>query len=186
MVPIFSLWLPILLSAVVVFVASAVMHMVLPYHRKDFGPVPGEDGLMDALRKAGVPPGDYMIPFCGDPAKMKDPAFQEKLKKGPMAVMTVMPPGSTNMTSNLVQWFLYLVLVGFLVAYITGHAVEPGGRYLTVFRFAGATAFIAYSMAHWQNSIWFHLSWSTTLKNTIDGLVYGVLTAGIFGWLWPR
>jgi hypothetical protein len=186
MVPIPSLWLPILLSAVVVFIASTIMHMLLPYHRKDHGPVPNEDGVMEALRKFDIPPGDYMIPCAGSPDAMKQPAFQEKMKKGPVVVLTVMPCGATSMTASLVQWFLYLVLVGILVAYITGHAVAPGGRYLAVFRFAGATAFIAYAIALWQNSIWFKLSWSTTLKNTIDGLVYGVVTAGIFGWLWPR
>jgi len=33
MVPLTSLWAPILLSAVIVFVASSIMHMVLPFHR---------------------------------------------------------------------------------------------------------------------------------------------------------
>jgi hypothetical protein len=55
-----------------------------------------------------------------------------------------------------------------------------------VFRFAGTTAFIGYSVALWQMSIWYRRAWSTTIKATVDGLIYALLTAGVFGWLWPR
>ena len=50
MVPLTSLWLPILLSAVVVFAASSIIHMVLPYHRNDFKKLPDEEGFLAALR----------------------------------------------------------------------------------------------------------------------------------------
>ena len=36
MVSLADLWLPILLSAVLVFVASSLIHMVLGWHRHDF------------------------------------------------------------------------------------------------------------------------------------------------------
>ena len=181
-----SLWLPILVSSVIVFVASTVIHMMLPYHHSDFGKVPDEDGLQEALRKLDIPPGDYMLPCAGGPEGMKSPAHKERLAKGPVVLMTVMEKGATNMGASLVQWFLYLVLVSFLAAYVTSRAVGPDPHYLQVFRFAGATSFIGYSIGLWQNSIWYKQKWSTTLKNTIDGLVYGLLTAGCFGWLWPR
>src|SRR5712671_2292727 len=90
MVSIPSLWLPILLSAVAVFVASSLIHMVLKYHRSDYGKVPAEDEVMDALRKFNIPPGDYLVPCAGGPEAHKDPAFQEKIKKGPVLMMTVM------------------------------------------------------------------------------------------------
>ncbi len=186
MVPIFSLWLPILVSAVIVFVASSILHMVLPFHHKDFRKLPNEDAARDAIGKLDIPPGDYMLP-CGEgPKSMKAPAFIEKLTKGPVAIMTFMQPGPPAMGKNLIQWFIYCLVVGVLAAYITGHAVKPGDSYLAVFRFAGCTAFIGYAVAQWQDSIWYRRAWSTTIKNTIDGLIYGLLTAGVFGWLWPR
>jgi hypothetical protein len=185
MVSTLSLWLPILLAAVIVFVASSIIHMLLPYHRKDFGKVSDEDGVMDALRKFDIPPGEYVIPCAGSPKEMGSPEFIEKMKKGPVAFMTVMESGPPSMTVSLVQWFFYCILVGIVAAYITGRALEPGAHYLAVFRFAGTTAFVGYALALMQNSIWYKRSWSVTIKSMFDGLVYALLTAGTFGWLWP-
>ncbi len=186
MVPVMSLWLPILLSAVIVFVASSVIHMMLAYHRSDYRKLPDEDGVMDALRRAGIPPGDYIFPRPDSPKAMKEPAFREKWSKGPVGLMTVIPSGPPSMGKNLALWFLYCVVVGIFAAYIAGRALAPGAPYLSVFRFAGCTAFIGYSLALWQSSIWYHRSWVTTLKLNMDGLIYGLLTAGVFGWLWPK
>jgi hypothetical protein len=181
-----SLWLPILISSVVVFFASWLFHMLLPLHRTDFLPVPGEGNVQDALRSFNIPPGDYMIPCAGGPAGMKKPEFQERFKKGPVVVMTVFSPAGAGLGKSLLQWFIYLLFVNVLVAYITGRALPVGAPYLEVFRFAGATAFIAYAVALWQDSIWYKRKWSTTIKNSLDGLLYGMLTAGIFGWLWLK
>ena len=186
MVPMTSLWLPILLSAVIVFVASSLMHMVLRYHRKDYDRLPKEDEVLAALRNAGVPPGDYLFPWAGSPAAMKDPVYVEKRKRGPAGLVTVMKGGMPSMGPYLAKWFVFCAVVGVLAAYIAGRALAPGASYLEVFRFAGCTAFIAYSVALWQNSIWYGRRWSTTLKSNVDGLVYGLLTAGVFGWLWPK
>jgi len=185
MVSILALWLPILAAGVIVFIASSILHMALPYHRTDYGRIQNEDDVMEAMRKAGVQPGDYMMPHCTSHNDLKNPAILEKFKKGPVAAMTVMPSGTPSMSGQLVQWFFYCVLVSILAAYIAGRALQPGAHYLSVFRFAGATAFFAYSIGLWQDSIWYQKKWSTTLKNTFDGLIYGLLTGGTFGWLWP-
>ena len=185
MISIFSLWLPILLSAVLVFVVSSLIHMLLPYHRKDFGKVPKEDEVMDALRKFDIPPGEYVVPYAGSPAEMKSPEFIEKTDKGPVAFFTVLKSGTQSMGASLVQWFLYSIVVSIFAAYIASRALEPAAHYLSVFRFVGCTAFIGYAVALWQNSIWYKRKWSTTFKNTFDGLVYALVTAGTFGWLWP-
>jgi hypothetical protein len=185
MVELVSLWLPILLSAVVVFIASSVMHMVLRYHRADFAKVPSEDAVMDALRAFDIPPGDYVIPCAGGPEAMKSPEFVEKMTKGPVASLTVMKSGPPSMTGSLVQWFVYCVVVSVFAAYVAGRALGADAPYLSVFRFIGATAFIGYSLALLQNSIWYKRKWNTTFKTMFDGLVYAALTAGVFGWLWP-
>ena len=187
MVSIMSLWLPILVAAVLVFVVSSIIHMMLPYHRNDFGKVPSEDDVMDALRGFNIPPGDYVIPYAGSSKEMGSPAYIEKTSKGPVAFMTVVPSGPPTMGASLVQWFLYAIIVGIFAAYITSRAIgaNPGADYLHVFRYAGATAFVGYGLALLQNSIWYKRSWVATGKSVFDGLIYALLTAGAFGWLWP-
>jgi Flp pilus assembly protein TadB len=185
MVPIMSLWLPILVSAVFVFVASSIIHMFLNYHYKDFNKLPDESKVMDALRGFNLPPAEYMMPHVGSMAEMKSPEYQEKMKKGPGAMLVVWDSGRPNMGTSLAQWFVFSLIVGIFAAYVAGRALEPGAHYLSVFRFVGFTAFACYAVAGWQDSIWFKRSWSRTFKNTIDGLIYGLLTAGTFGWLWP-
>jgi hypothetical protein len=181
-----ALWLPILLSAFIVFLASYLIHMVLPIHRSDYRRFPSEDAVLDALRKFKLPPGDYLAPCAAGPKDFKSPAFLEKLTKGPVLFATVMPGGPPRMGAQLSQWFVYCLVVGVFAAYIAGRALRPGAPYLEVFRFAGATAFVGYALALWQNTIWYKRNWVTTLKSTVDGLVYALLTAGTFGWLWPR
>jgi hypothetical protein len=181
---IFSLWLPILLSAVFVFVLSSIVHMVLQYHRNDFGGLPSETEVMDALRKFGIPPGDYMMPRAGTPEAMRSPEFLEKYKKGPVAIMTILESGTPSMTGNLVLWFLYCVVVGVFAAYVAGHTLPSDASYLSVFRIAGTTAFAGYALSQLQNSIWYKRKWGTTLKVMFDGLLYALVTGGTFGWLW--
>lgn len=185
MVSVSALLIPILLSAVIVFVVSSIIHMVFTYHRTDFGKVPEENDVMESLRKFSIPPGDYVIPCAGSSKEMKSPDYIEKTTKGPVAFLTVMESGPPSMGKSLVQWFLYCILVGIFAAYIAGRALEPGDHYLAVFRFVGCTAFLGYAAALLQNSIWYKRAWSTTLKSTFDGLVYALMTAGTFGWLWP-
>ncbi len=185
MISIGSLWLPILVSSVFVFVVSSIIHMMLKYHRNDFVQLPKEDEVMDALRKFDIPPGDYIMPRAGSPEAMKSPEFIEKSKKGPVIFMTVMPSGIPAMGGQLVMWFLYSVLIGIFAGYVAGRALGPEAHYLAVFRFVGATAFAGYSLALLQNSIWYKRNWVATLKSMFDGLVYALVTAGTFGWLWP-
>lgn len=186
MTQISALWLPILLSSVIVFFASSIIHMALPWHKNDYPKMANEDQVMDALRPLAIAPGDYMVPRPSSMADMKSAEFKAKLDRGPVMVVTVMPNGMTSMSRNLGMWFIYLIVVGIFTAYMTGRALPPGSSYLAVFRFAGTVSFIAYAMALWQLSIWYRRSWSITIKATIDGLIYGLLTAGTFGALWPH
>ena len=181
-----ALWLPILLSSVLVFVASSIIHMMSPWHKSDYPRVPNEDRVIDALRSLAIPPGDYMIPRPSNRDEMRSPEFLEKINKGPVMMVTVFPSGPMSMGRNLGLWFLYCAAVGTLAAYITERALPAGAAFRPVFRFTGAIAFIGYAVALWQMSIWYRRAWSTTIKATIDGAIYAVLTAAAFGWLWPR
>lgn len=185
MVTVLSLWLPIVVAAALVFAASSVIHMFLGYHAADYEPLPGEESVGAALRAASVPPGDYAMPYAGSMKAMSSPEFTEKMARGPVATLTVRHPGPVNMGKQLGAWFLFILVVTIFAAYVTSRAVDLGVDYLDVFRFAGATAFMAYGLGTWSESIWYGRKWSTTLKNTADGLVYALLTAGVFGWMWP-
>jgi hypothetical protein len=185
MVSLTALWLPIVLSAVIVFVASSIMHMLLPYHRSDYRQLPDEDKLLTVLRGAGLKSGLYHFPYCTH-KDMKTPAAMEKFKQGPVGMLTLLPSGPPAMPKFLGMWFAYCLVIGFFVAYLTGRTVEPGAHYLAVFRVAGTAAFLAYGLGNLSNGIWKGQPWGVTLKEAMDGLVYGLLTAGTFGWLWPR
>ncbi len=186
MVPIMSLWLPILVSAVFVFILSSLVHMVFGYHANDFKKVPEESTFADSIRKLNIPTGQYMYPFASSMKEMNSPEHQERVKQGPGVMFTIWPGGKPNMGANLSQWFLYSVVVGIFAAYVAGRALGPEAHYLAVFRFAGVTAFACYAVAGWQESIWYKRPISVSLKNTFDGLLYALVTAGTFGWLWPR
>jgi hypothetical protein len=180
------LWAPILLSAVFVFVVSSLIHMVLKYHANDFKKLADQDAVQAALRPFNIPPGEYCLPRADSMKGMKTPEFIDKLNKGPVAIMTVLKNGHFGMGKGLVLWFLYSIVISIFSAYIGWHAVQPGGTYLSVFRFVGCSAFMGYSLALLQASIWYGRSWGTVLKLVFDGLIYAFVTAGTFGWLWPK
>ncbi|HKI78041.1 MAG TPA: hypothetical protein VKA26_05840 [Ignavibacteriaceae bacterium] len=184
MVSLTALWLPIVVSAAAVFIVSSLIHTVLGYHNSDFGKLSDQDKFMDAVRPLNIAPGDYMVPNC-DPKERNSDSFKEKLKSGPVVLMTVYPNQEFKMGSSLVLWFIFSLVIGVFAAYISGHALSAGANYLSVFRFAGCTAFASYSLAVFPQSIWYKTSWKTTFKNVFDGLVYALVTAGVFGWLWP-
>jgi hypothetical protein len=185
MVPLSALWLPIVLSAVIVFIASSVMHVVLTYHRSDCKQVPDEANVMATLRRAGLQRGYYMFPFSTH-KDMKSQETMEKFKQGPVGILTVFPSGPPAMGKFMGLWFGYCLVVSFFVAYLAAHTVAPGANYLEVFRVVGTAAFLAYGLGQLSNGIWKGQPWGMTIKEGIDGLIYGLLTAGTFGWLWPR
>ena len=180
-----DLWLPILLSAVFVFVASSVIHMCLPIHRGDFKKLPSEDSVLASMRAASVAPGAYMLP-CADSMKdMCSPEIVEKQKLGPVGYLTVVPNGPMNMGKNLLQWFLFSVLIGVFVGYIATIGLSAASSGTDVFRMTATVAFLGYGVSNISDSIWKGVSWTITAKFLFDGLVYGLATGGAFLWMWP-
>jgi hypothetical protein len=186
MVPLASLWLPIAVSAVIVFLASWVVHMFLPYHRGDFAKLPREDSVLDALRSLNIPSGQYLAPYANTPAQMKQPEYLEKRKRGPALFLTLATGPDPGMGKPLLQWFVYLLVISLFAAFLAGGALAPGTPYPMVFKFVGVAAFMGYGLGHAHQSIWYRQQWRTTVNYFIDGLIYALLTAGVFGWLWPR
>lgn len=180
-----ALWLPILISTVFVFVASSVIHIALPWHKSEYPAVPREDEVMSALRPFAIPPGDYMMPRASGPAELRTPEFANKLNEGPVAIMTIMPNGPFKMGRNLLLWFIYCAIVGLFSAYLASRSLPSGAAPLRVIQIAGTAAFMGYAMALWQMSIWYRRAWPTTVRISVDGLVYALVTAGTLAWLWP-
>lgn len=185
MISLTALWLPVLLSAVLVFILSSVIHMVFSYHDSDFKGLKNEKEVMDALRPLDLPEGEYVFPHAKDNKERQSDEFREKLNKGPVAFINVFPNGQMGMGTSLTLWFLFSVLVSLFSGYIAGAALTTDSTYLEVFRFVGTSAFMGYSFALLQSSIWYRRPWVTTLKSVFDGLIYALITAGTFGWLWP-
>lgn len=185
MVSILILWLPILLSAVAVFILSSIIHMAIPgWHRKDFKQLPEEDKVMDALRPFNIPPGSYVMPYASKNEDYKSEAFRKKLEKGPAGFITIVK-NQMNMLPALIKWFGYSLIVGIFTAYIATRTLTPATEFAKVLQITSAVAFMGYSLALIQNSIWFRKSWMATLRSVIDGILYGLATGAIFAWLWP-
>jgi len=186
MVPLASLLLPILLASVLVFILSFLVHMVLGYHASDYVPLPNEDSLRAAMRAAGVAPRQYVFPYLANPKEMKSPEFTAKLVEGPVGLLTIKPSGSVGMGKALGHWFLFTLAVSAMVAYVASATLPQGTEYLKVFQVAGTVAWLASSFGQLPAAIWMGKPWSIAAKEVFDGLLYGLVTAGAFGWLWPR
>ena len=186
MTPITALWLPILVSLVVVFIISSFIHMASPWHKGDFPKLANEDAVMDALRPLNLPPGDYMMPRPSSMAEMKSPEFVERVKRGPKVLMTVMPSGIANMGSSLAGWALFILVVTFIGAHVASSILAPGASAHAIFHTIGLFTLAAYALALWPLSIWYGRGWGITIKSTVDGLIYAIATGLIFMWLWPH
>ena len=179
-----SLWLPILLSAVTVFVVSSVIHMLTPWHKGDFKQFAAEDAVLEALRAFDLEPGDYAAPKPGSLSEMSSAAYRAKVERGPQIMLTVFPPG-LSMGRQLVAWFVYAVVVAIVAGYVAGIALGPGAGYMPVFRLTSTVSFAGFALGIWQSWIWYSRDLGSTLRANVDGLVYALLTGGLFGWLWP-
>lgn len=183
--PFGSLWLPVVVASVVVFFLSFLIHMVLRSHRADYKGLPNEDAVAEVMRKGGIAPGYYTIPYCPDPKQMADPAIQQRYEKGPVALIAVVPNGPPRMAGYLAQWFGFCLLTSFVCGYVARHTLQPGADPMMVLRITGTIAFVAHGFSALVDSIWRGIPWTNTVRNLIDGLVYALATGLTFRLLWP-
>jgi hypothetical protein len=186
MVPWSALLLPSALAAVLVFIASSLIHMVVKWHRSEYGTLPNEDEVRAALGKSSPRPGKYVVPFCEDGKEMASPEMQRKFAEGPNVVMYVRENGPVQLGPFLGKWFAYSLIVSLVVGYVARATVPPGAEYLQVFQVIGVSAWLAYAWAIPADSIWIGKRWSSTFLYMLDGLIYAALTAGAFAWQWPE
>lgn len=181
-----ALWLPILLSAVVVFVISSLVHMVFKWHANDYGRLANEDDVRAALRAGNPAPGRYVLIHCGDMKEMGSEANQQKFKEGPVGHVTILPSGMPNMGKYLGQWFLWSLVVAVVAAYLAGKIFGLGPEHVhAAAKLAGAVTFIGHGFGTVSESIWTGRPWSQSVKYLIDAALYAVGSGAIFCWLWP-
>ena len=185
MVALGSLWAPILVATVLVFIASSLIWMVLNLHKKDWAKLPDEDAFCEALGKQNAPPGEYSFPHATSQEDWKSEDVQKKFQRGPVGMLTLKPPGEMAMGKNMAFWLIYILVIEIFVAYLASRTVPAGTDYLHVFRVTGTAAILGFAGAVAPEAIWMGRKWSNVLRGIFDGVVYGLLTAGAFGWLWP-
>lgn len=184
MTELLQLWLPIIVSAAVVFIASGLAWMVLPHHKPDWKTLPDQEGVLEKLRAMNLPPAQYMFPCCADSKAMKDPEFKKMWEAGPHGTLLIRA-SKPSFGMNLLLVFIFYLVVGIFVGYVGTVALDAGAPFRTVFRITGTVAVIAYVFGGIPNAIFFGRSARSVLMDIIDGVVYGLLTGLIFAWLWP-
>ena len=181
-----SLWLPILLSAVVVFVISSLVHMVFKWHASDYSALANEDAVRDAIRAGNPAPGRYVVPHCADMKDMGSEAMVKKYKEGPVGHFTLGPGGVPNMGKYLGQWFLWSLAIAVVAAYLASRLFGLDHHYArAAAKLVGAVSFIAYGFGTVTESIWMMRPWSGSAKYLLDAALYAVGSAAVFYWLWP-
>jgi hypothetical protein len=186
MVSLMQLWAPIVLSAVLVFVASSLIHMVVQWHKSEYRGFANEDEVRAAINRHPAPPGKYVVPYCTSAKDMQDPAIVQKFQQGPVGIMLVRAPGMAGMGKQLGSWFVFALLTAFAAGYVASRTLGPGTDYLQVFRVVGTVSFLTYSGGSAIDGIWMGKQWSAVFKDALDGMIYACLSGGAFGWLWPH
>ncbi|SRR5260221_5583985 len=186
MVSLAQLWLPIFLSAVFVFVASSLIHMVIKWHNSDYLTLPNEDEVRAAIRKGNPAPGQYGVPHFPNMSDMKKPEAQQKFVEGPVGFLTLRPSGLPAMGTPLALWFIFSLVVSLFAAYLASKTLPAGAPHLRVCRVAGTVSFLAYGSGAVPAAIWMGKPWRSAVKELADAFIYGLVTAAAFSWLWPR
>lgn len=184
MVELSSIWMPILLSAVFVFIASSILHMMIPIHCKDYSALPGEDEILATMGKHEITPGLYRFPFCASMKEMGNPDHMEKVNRGPNGMLTITPDGPMAMGKYLLHWFAFSLLITLFVGYLSSMALAAEASSREVFRFAGTAATLGFAVPALADSIWKAVPWPVTLRFFFDGAVYSLVTGATFAWLW--
>lgn len=179
-----ALWLPILLSAVVVFVISCIVHMVLKWHNSDYNGFANEGDIRAAINAGKPAPGRYVIPFCKEMSDMKGEAMQQKYREGPIGHIVLGPVGAPQIGKFMGQWFVWTLVVSTIAAYLAARVCGFGHPHAAA-KLAGAIVFVAMGFGTVTESIWSMRPWSSSAKFLIDAALYGLGAGLVFLYFWP-
>jgi hypothetical protein len=181
-----ELWMPIVLSAVLVFVASSVIHMVIMWHKSDYNQFSNEDEVRAAIRAANAKPGLYVLPYVMDMKSMGTEEVKKKFVDGPVGFVTLKAPGPPTMGGALGQWFAFALAIAVIAAYLASHTLPPGATFLAVCRIVGTVVFLAYGSGSVIQGIWMGRPWRSVAMELLDAAIYAVINGVAFAWLWPH
>ena len=180
-----QLWLPVLVSAVAVFIASSLIHMVFKWHNSDYRKLSNEDAVRDAIRAGAPAPGQYVLPHCADMKEMQGEAMQRKFIDGPIGFLTLRKNGPPTMGGSLLQWFIYLLLVAAIAGAMALRVFGVQGSAHGAGHLVGLVSFLTYTGGSVQMGIWMGKPWGAVAKDILDGLIYAIISVLVFTWLWP-
>jgi hypothetical protein len=186
MLSIVQLWLPIIVAAVFVFIASSLVHMVLKWHNSDYSGFSNEDEVLAAIRKGNPKPGIHMIPYCTDMKDMAKPEVMAKFQQGPTGKFILRAGCTPGMGKPLLQWFVLCLVISVFCGMLAGHTLAAGTVFSQVFCVTGIAAFMAYGFGAFIQGIWWGQPWGAVIKDAIDGVIYALVTGAAFAWLWPK
>jgi hypothetical protein len=181
-----ELWLPILLASLFCWITSALFHMLIKHHNADYKKIDSEDKVADVLREANLAPGLYHLPYCADMKEMANEDMQKKFENGPIAMISVFENGMPAMGKLLIQQFLFFLVACILVAYVASFSLIPSAADMSVFRLVLVVSFLTFGWGLVPYSIWYGHPWSNCIRYLIDAIIYGLVTAVTFVWLWPQ
>lgn len=180
-----QLWLPVLVTAVAIFVASSLIHMVFKWHNPDFRKLSNEDAVSDAIRAGSPSPGQYLLPHCADMKVMQGEEMQKKFRDGPIGMLTLRQNGPPAMGGSLIKWFIYTLAVAAIAGAMAMRVFGPTGSAHGAGHLVGLVSFLTYTGGSVQMGIWMGKPWGSVAKDALDGLIYGGISALVFTWLWP-
>ena len=182
---IFQLWLPIIATAVLIFIASSLIHMVFKWHNADYKKLANEDDVRAAVRAGSPPPGQYVIPHCMDMKEMQADAMQKKYVEGPIAFLTVRENGPPAMGSSLSLWFVYCIIIAAIAGAIVLQVYGLSANAQRAGCLVGLVSFLTFVGGSVQMGIWMGKPWGSVAKDALDGFIYAGIAGLTFMWLWP-
>jgi len=180
-----DLWLPVLIGAVAVFIASSIIWMALPYHKADIRFLPDERAFDEAIKPLDIAPGLYMFPNCASASEMKSDAFKERFERGPWGIITIMP-AKPNFGLNMLKTFLSYLVICTLIAYVAGSTIPAGAEYLHVFRVCGACGLLGFCTGGLAGDFFLGKPTRFVITGLIDGVMFTLILAGVFASMWPQ
>jgi hypothetical protein len=180
-----QLWLPILVTAVLIFIASSLIHMVIKWHNADYKKLSNEDAVLAAIRSGTSAPGQYIMPYCSDMKEMQNETMKQKYIDGPIGIMTIRKNGVPAIGGMLIQWFVFSVVVAALAGLLALQSFGLGADHHRAGHLVGMVSLLTYFGGSVQMAIWMGKPWSAVFKDLIDSLIYATISALVFMWLWP-
>ena len=185
-VTLLQLWLPIILGGLFSWIASAIIHTVIKYHNADYKKLSNEDQVAAAFRQSQPKPGLYHMPHCIDMKEMQNESMQEKLKSGPIAMISVFENGLPKMGKLLIQQILFFIVACIMIAYIATLTLNSSSDFMSIFRILMIVGFLTFGYGIIPHSIWLGQPWANCIRYLFDALIYAVIIAATFAWLWPQ